>query len=82
MTKPLMSHELASLLLKAANALFVRQDVELPGVEKPEITVDIYDREIFLNIVRELGAGSKTFGSYYFEYRPNNTTLVLRIPRN
>src|SRR5882762_7450110 len=76
------SHELAVKLMNTAKLLFMRKDIELPGVEDAKITVEYYDSEPFLNAVREMGSGKKDFESYYVKFTPDDSILTLQVPRN
>jgi len=76
------SHQLADKLLSTARLLLKRQDVELPGAEDARIVVEYYEKEKFLSVVQEMGSGRKDFGSYYFQFIPDDSILTLQIPRN
>lgn len=80
--KVMTSHELAVKLFNTAKLLLTKQDVELPGVEDAKITVEYYDREPFLNTVQVMGSGRKEFGSYHFQFIPDNSILVFQVPRS
>jgi hypothetical protein len=77
------SHEFARKQQKEAEYLLSKPAFKVPShMEREEYFWYMWDREGFVEAVKALGAGIKSIGPEYVEFRPKDAPVYISIERD